>query len=146
MRNFQNLNAKVVLRCDLAVLFVPIALYGFTYGRFRLLPTAKTVVTSALTALGAMVPFFLTAIAVTVPLDSLLWGRVLWPEGIVFFFNTVQNGSAAYGVCLQSFMRDEADRSVPLVLHQRSSPRSLSRPPSSPRWPTLATSTGLKVS
>jgi hypothetical protein len=58
MRSFQNLNAKVVLRCDLAVLFVPIALYGFTYGRFRLLPTAKTVVTSALTALGAMVSIF----------------------------------------------------------------------------------------
>jgi alpha-1,6-mannosyltransferase len=31
------------------------------------------------------------SLAVTIPLDSLLWGRWLWPEGEVLYFNTILN-------------------------------------------------------
>jgi len=39
----------------------------------------------------------LISIAITVGIDSYFWGKLLWPEGSVFQFNVVNNGSVAYG-------------------------------------------------
>lgn len=35
------------------------------------------------------------SLALSVPLDSLLWGRWLWPEGEVLWFNTAENRCAS---------------------------------------------------
>lgn len=41
---------------------------------------------------------FLASLAITVPIDSLLWQRTLWPEGEVFLFNAVRGKSTQWGV------------------------------------------------
>jgi Alg9-like mannosyltransferase family len=40
----------------------------------------------------------IVALGITVFVDSYFWQRWLWPEGVVLFFNTVQNKSHEYGV------------------------------------------------
>ncbi|OUM66725.1 glycosyltransferase family 22 protein [Piromyces sp. E2] len=39
----------------------------------------------------------LISVAITVGIDSYFWGKLLWPEGSVFQFNVINNGSVAYG-------------------------------------------------
>ena len=38
------------------------------------------------------------SVAVSVLIDSWFWGYWVWPEGVVLFFNTVQNRSHEWGV------------------------------------------------
>jgi alpha-1,6-mannosyltransferase len=79
--------AVVVFRCDMVVLLGCVAL-SWLAARRATLPQL----------LGYGVPLGAAALAATVAVDSWFWRRALWPEGVVLFFNTVQNRSSEYGV------------------------------------------------
>lgn len=77
----------VIFRCDMLILLAPLGLQLLLSGEVGLVEGVRT---GALT--GAV------ALALTVAVDSQLWGRWLWPEGTVLFFNTALNKSSEWGV------------------------------------------------
>ncbi|CAJ0568790.1 unnamed protein product, partial [Mesorhabditis spiculigera] len=79
-----------VFRCELVLLFAPLFLPSIFRGQLPLFGENGAIYTGISTALKALV--------VTVPVDSLLWGYPIWPEGIVINFNLLQNRSHEYGV------------------------------------------------
>jgi len=79
--------AMVVFRCDLLVLLCPLALQMLV---------AQEVPFFSTLAMGVGTCF--CALVLTVIVDSYFWNRLLWPEGIVLFFNTVSNRSSEWGV------------------------------------------------
>jgi alpha-1,6-mannosyltransferase len=79
--------AAVVFRCDIAILCVPIGVSMLLHRRMSLLHGIVTGITTAA-----------LAIALSVLVDSTFWGRTLWPEGVVLFYNTVLNKSSNWGV------------------------------------------------
>ncbi len=79
--------STVWFRCDMLVLLFPVLLCMLWQRKVGLLP---------LIAFGAV--FGLTTLLLTVGVDSVFWGRWLWPEGEVFFFNAIRGGSVAWGV------------------------------------------------
>ena len=76
----------VIFRCDLAVLLLPMAGVMLVGGEVRFIRSAIFGLFTCLAALFVSVAF-----------DSSFWGRLLWPEGVVLFFNTVENRSSDYG-------------------------------------------------
>lgn len=80
-------SAAVWLRCDMLVLLAPI---GLTWLLQRQANVPQLLVMGVITAT--------TALAMTVGVDSLLWRRLLWPEGEVLYFNAVLNRSHEYGI------------------------------------------------
>jgi len=75
-----------VFRSELVVLFAPMALEGLLKRQY----TIKQALISGILASVA-------SIGLSVAVDSLLWGRPLWPEGEVFWYNAVQNKSHNWG-------------------------------------------------
>ena len=85
-------SAGVVLRAELVLLYLPVFVSGIYYDKF---PHGR--LPGALRALGSCVVVGLVSLAVTVPVDSLLWRRLVWPEGEVLYFNTILNKSHEWG-------------------------------------------------
>jgi len=81
--------ALVVFRCDIAVFAAPLGVYWLFTGQLSL---GRGLTIGVATTIAALV--------VSVPLDSFLWGRLIWPELEVFSFNFIENegsNSSAWG-------------------------------------------------
>jgi alpha-1,6-mannosyltransferase len=76
-----------VFRCDVLILL-------FTFGLTLLIRREISIVEAIKTGLSTV----LASIVLTVPFDTIMWQRPLWPEGEVLLFNTVENKSSDYGI------------------------------------------------
>lgn len=78
--------SAVWFRCDTLVLLAPVLLSMLLSGRVGFWRLAGWGLLCGVVTLG-----------LTILVDSALWGRWLWPEGVVFFFNAVDNRSHEWG-------------------------------------------------
>lgn len=70
----------VIFRCDMIVLVASMALAMLISKEITFI---RSLVQGVLTCLVAML--------LTIAVDSYFWQNLLWPEGVVLFFNTVEN-------------------------------------------------------
>ena len=75
-----------IFRCDVLLLLFTV---GLTMLLRRQLSIVQAIVTGVLTGVCSLL--------LTVPLDSLLWRRPIWPEFEVWWFNAVDNRSSEWG-------------------------------------------------
>ncbi|KMZ67791.1 Dol-P-Man:Man(7)GlcNAc(2)-PP-Dol alpha-1,6-mannosyltransferase, family GT22 [Zostera marina] len=78
--------ATIVFRCDTVLLFGPIALELLLSKSISLLKSIKCCIIAALFSIGF-----------TVLIDTIMWGKLSWPELEVFWFNSILNRSSEWG-------------------------------------------------
>ncbi|XP_071546925.1 dol-P-Man:Man(7)GlcNAc(2)-PP-Dol alpha-1,6-mannosyltransferase [Panulirus ornatus] len=78
--------AVFIFRSELCLLLGPMLLADLVKRRLQIIPFLRTAIPAGLLCLG-----------MTITIDSLFWGRLLWPEGEVFWFNTYKNQSSSWG-------------------------------------------------
>ncbi|KAG7164864.1 Dol-P-Man:Man(7)GlcNAc(2)-PP-Dol alpha-1-6-mannosyltransferase-like [Homarus americanus] len=78
--------AVLIFRSELCLLLGPMLLADLLTRRFQSIPFLQSAIPAGLCCLG-----------MTLAIDSLFWGRLLWPEGEVFWFNTYKNQSGTWG-------------------------------------------------
>ena len=78
--------ATAVFRCDLLLLLFTLGLTWIGMGQLSILNALKVGILTGIVSL-----------ITTAPLDSILWQRLLWPEGEVFYFNTILGKSKEWG-------------------------------------------------
>ncbi|CAI4223036.1 unnamed protein product [Auanema sp. JU1783] len=82
--------ATILFRCELVLLFGPMFIPIILSGKLPLFGFQGALFTGLKAALKALF--------ITVPIDSLLWGKLTWPEAEVAWFNIFLNKSHEYGV------------------------------------------------
>ena len=78
--------ATAVFRCDLLLLLFTVGLSWLITKRLTIVQAVQIGVTTGILSL-----------LLTVPLDSLMWQRWVWPEGEVFYYNTILGKSGDWG-------------------------------------------------
>ncbi|XP_050439362.1 probable Dol-P-Man:Man(7)GlcNAc(2)-PP-Dol alpha-1,6-mannosyltransferase [Adelges cooleyi] len=78
--------AVLVFRSELVIYLGIIILIELFYGRLKILRLLKI---GCLSALAVLI--------LTVVIDSVFWGHLLWPEGEVLWFNAILNKSSQWG-------------------------------------------------
>lgn len=79
--------AMTVFRCDLLLLLASVGLSWLISRELTVLQALR---------IGLLT--MLVSLLITVPMDSLLWQKWVWPEGTVLYSNTVLDMSAEYGL------------------------------------------------
>jgi len=83
--------SAIVFRSELVVLAAPIFVSLLVLRKFSSFSAiVKVVATSVMVAI--------LSLCLTISFDSFFWRRWLWPEGEVFYFNTILNKSSQWGV------------------------------------------------
>ena len=78
--------ATAIFRCDILILLASVGLSWLLLGQLTIWKALRVGIVTGIVSL-----------ILTVPLDSLLWQRLLWPEGEVFYFNTILGKSSDWG-------------------------------------------------
>ncbi|KAI8341583.1 Alg9-like mannosyltransferase family-domain-containing protein [Blakeslea trispora] len=78
--------AGVVFRFEVGVLLVVLLAFEMFYKSIGLASILRSMMTTS---------FF--SLLLSVPLDSYLWGKWIWPEFMVFYFNVILNKSSEWG-------------------------------------------------
>ncbi|KAH7027511.1 glycosyltransferase family 22 protein [Microdochium trichocladiopsis] len=78
--------ATAVFRSELAILLAATGIYGLATGQITL---------------GKLLPAFLTSfifsLAMSIPIDSYFWQKILWPELWGFYYNAILGSSSEWG-------------------------------------------------
>lgn len=78
--------ATAIFRCDLLLLLGSVGLVWLITKKLSIVQALKIGIAS-----GAI------SLLLTIPLDSVLWQRILWPEGEVFYYNAILGRSSDWG-------------------------------------------------
>ncbi|KAJ0173736.1 hypothetical protein K1T71_010885 [Dendrolimus kikuchii] len=78
--------AIIIFRAELAMLFGLFLIMDLYFRKIDVVSLLKIII-----------PAGISLVALTILVDSIFWGRLLWPEAEVFWYNTIMNKSSNWG-------------------------------------------------